>query len=416
MCNYVFIINMLEKIRRFFMSLTGSSTRRIYFDYAAATPIRREVMDAMRPYMRDIFANPSATHYEGRKAWKAIEFARSDISKMLHVRCDEILFTSGGTESNNLALFGVVDALISEGVVCDDMEIITTRSEHPSVLEAVSELEKRGIHVVYVPVDEYGLIEIETLKKMIRIKTVLITFAYANSETGVVQDVKKITKLVRESKGGIKRKRPYVHLDASQAPLYLPCSVDSLGVDLMTLDSGKYYGPKGAGVLIKKSYVKLRAQLRGGGQEQGLRAGTENTSLIVGCARALILAQENYRERVERIQELRDHFFRELRRAIPDMIINGSVTSRIANNVNISIPGVDGEYAVVTLDVKGVAASTRSACSGKTSGGSLVIMAMGGDEHRALGTIRFTLGEDTTKEDIKFAIDVLVSHVKMVRG
>lgn len=398
------------------MSHIKSSTRRIYFDHAAATPIHREVMDTMQPYMRNIFANPSATHYEGRKARAAIESARSDIAKMLHVRCDEILFTSGGTESNNLALYGAVDALMSEGVVAGDIEVITTYTEHPSILATVSELERRGVCIKYAPVDECGLIDIQVLKKLITKKTTLITFAYANSETGVVQDVKKIAKLVRESKGGTKKRRPYIHLDASQAPLYLPCAVDSLGVDLMTLDSGKYYGPKGAGVLIKKSYVGLFSQLRGGDQEQGLRAGTENTPLIVGCARALILAQEKCVERTERVRKLRDHFFSELKRTIPDMIINGSATERIANNVNISIPGVDGEYAVVTLDVKGVAASTRSACSGKTSGGSPVIMAMGGDEHRALGTIRFTLGEKTTKEDIKYAVDVLVSHVKLVRG
>lgn len=407
---------MFRNIVALLFGTRSSAGERVYLDFAAATPVRPEIIVMMEPYMRNISANPSATHFEGRQARQAIESARDGVAKVLHVRSDEVFFTGGGTESNNLAIFGAVRMLTSQGAAEKDIEIITTRVEHPSILEVVAELERKGVVIKYVPVDEEGLIDLNIFKELLSPKTALISLAYANSETGVVQDVKKISRIVKEYRSDLGEVRPLIHLDASQAPLYLPCAVDSLGVDLMTLDSGKCYGPKGAGVLIKKSYVKLAAQLYGGDQESGLRPGTENTAEIVGSARSLVIAQERHEGRSAQVGEMRDLLIAELQKEIPKLQINGSAVHRIANNVNISIPGIDGEYAVVALDVNGVAASTRSACSGTTSGGSHVVTAMGGGEERALGTIRFTLGEETTEDDVRRAVTVLKTHVIMVRG
>jgi cysteine desulfurase len=393
---------------------------RIYLDYAAATPARPEVLSAMQPYFADDFANASAIHAEGQKARAALRAARATIAKLLKIRAEEVTFTSGGTEGNNLAIFGVVDAAIAQGFALRDLEIITTMIEHPSVLEALDALEKRGIGVRRAPVTEEGRIDANAFRELLSPKTLLVTFAYVNSEIGVIEDVKRIVRTVREyerkyeegdeRKSGAER-RIFVHLDASQAPLWLPIAMDALGVDLMTLDAGKCYGPKGVGVLAHRRHVPIRSQSFGGDQEGGLRAGTENVPLIVGCAEALRIAQESHEKRADEVGALRDLFFTELQRVIPHVLINGSREHRVANNCNISIPGVDGEFAVVTLDAHGIAASTRSACAGNQEGGSHVVAAITGDKERAHNTIRFTLGEETTEEDLRRTVKILSEHV-----
>ena len=384
---------------------------RIYLDYAAATPVREEVLTAMRPYFTEQFANPSAIHREGQHARQAVDGARMAVARLLKLRTEELTFTSGGTESNNLALFGVVEAAFAEGKRGQDIEVISTAIEHPSVLEALAALARRGVTVHFAQVDGEGRIKIESLKKLLSPQTLLVTFAYVNSELGVVQDVRTIVRAVREDFGTC-----FVHLDASQAPLWLPCAMDSLGVDLMTLDAGKCYGPKGVGVLAHLRTVPLVPHLFGGGQERGLRPGTENVPLIVGCAEALRIAQAHWRERADEVGTLRDFFFDELTKAIPEVKINGSREHRVANNCNISIPGVDGEFAVVTLDARDIAASTRSACAGGTGSGSHVVAAITGDAERANSTLRFTLGEETTKEDIVRAVKALSQHVRAVKA
>lgn len=393
----------------FFSKMWGEK-KRVYLDYAAATPVHTDVFAAMRPYFSERFANASAIHKEGVAMRDVVEKAREEIARTLRVRAHDVVFTSGGTESNNLALFGISEALHQDGRAYADMEIITTPIEHPSIIEALAVLQDRGVWVRYVTIDEEGRIDQNSLKEQLSENTVLVTCAYANSEIGVVQDVKKITRAVRlhNQAQGTQVK---VHIDASQAPLWLPCQMDMLGVDLMTLDAGKCYGPKGAGVLAYRHGVSLRSIMHGGGQEHGLRAGTENTPLIVGCAHALIRAQQGLAARCERVRTLRDHMIDLLTKEIEGAVLNGSHEHRIANNINISIPGIDGEFAVVTLDTHGVAASTKSACSGAGGGGSVVIREMTGDEARAISTIRFTLGEETTKKDIELAVKVLKAHV-----
>jgi len=393
------------------MSLFGRRKKRIYLDYAAATPVRKEVALAMCPFERVEFGNASAVHEEGRHAREAVETSRARIAELLRIRKDEVFFVSGGTEANNLAILGLCEALCSEGHLPQDCEIITTALEHPSIARVLEQLKKRGVVVHTVPVDAEGLIDHVVFEQLLSSKTVLVTCAYANSEIGVVQDVKRMTRAVRKCRKEHAHAFPFMHLDASQAPLYLSCAFDSLGVDLMTLDAGKCYGPKGVGVLAKKHAVPCHPLMQGGDQEGGIRPGTENTPLIVGCAEALYCAEKGRMVRARNVEEIRDYAFTALE-TIPGIVCNGSRQARIANNINISIPGIDGEYATVVLDAHGIAVSTKSACSGASGSGSSVVYALGGDDARALSTIRITLGEETTKRNIDEMVRVLKGHVE----
>ncbi len=399
-------------IRQFLRRLR--TQRRIHLDYASTTPVAPEVLRAMQPYFSQEWANPGAIYKEGVQARKAVEDARMLVARTLRVRPDGITFTSGGTESNNLALIGTIEQLHAEGRAYADMEIISTAIEHPSILETLAYLTTKGVHIMYAPVAEDGRILQGEFQKLLGDKTVLVTVAYVNSEVGVVQDIKKITRAVRawntEHSAHVR-----THTDASQAPLWLSCALDMLGVDLMTLDAGKCYGPKGSGVLARRHGVRLLPASFGGGQEAGLRSGTENVPLVVGCARALARAQEDCAAESARITALRDRFFTRLAEHIPESVVNGDCMHRVANNVNISIPHIDSEYAVIWLDAHGIAASTKSACGVGKGTGSAVVRAMTKDDARALSTIRFTLGKETTERDIVRAVEVLVEYRERMR-
>jgi cysteine desulfurase len=383
----------------------------IHLDYASTTPVAKEVFSAMKPYFSEVWANPSAVYTSGVRARRAVEDARKEVARILHVRPDSVLFTSGGTESNNHALIGTIEALHTKGEAYEEMEIITTEMEHPSILETCEVLRARGVSTRYVKVDAEGLVDEKDFASALSKRTVLVTFAYVNSEVGVVQQVKRLTRLVRafntENDASV-----LVHLDASQAPLWLSCEMDMLGVDLMTLDAGKCYGPKGVGILARRHGVALAPFMYGGGQEGGLRSSTENVPLVVGCSTALLRAQRNWSARSEAVSKLRDTMIELIEKEIPSAILNGSRTSRVANNINVSIPGIDSEYAVITLDAHGVAVSTKSACGSKSSSGSYVVRAMTGDEGRATSTIRFTLGEETSKEEILRTLSILKKHIE----
>lgn len=378
---------------------------RIYLDNAAATKLSPAVLRAMQPWLSGGHGNPSAIHSEGLEAREAIDEARRTIARLLHVRPEGIVFTGNGTESNNLAIFGIVRALVESGKNFAELEIISTRIEHPSVIEVLKHLEEQGVTVNYCPVDEFGVVDIVTLEGLLSIKTALVTFAYANSEVGTIQPVRKISRMVaaHNKKQGTATK---IHLDAAQAPLWLSCELDRLGVDLMTLDAGKCHGPKGVGVLAFRHGVQLKGVLLGGGQEFNLRAGTENVAGIVGAAKALELAQTSFKERVETVAALRDIFIQNLLR-LEGILLNGHQSNRLANNINISIPGVDTEYATVWLDRKGVACSTKSACSGASGGGSTVVRELTQDESLASSTMRFSLGNDTRQSDTVKAVEEL---------
>ena len=387
---------------------------RIHLDYASSTPVHSEVFTAMRPYFTESWANPSAVYTEGVHARLVIESERKELARAFHVRPDDIIFTSGGTESNNLAVTGIVEAYALQGVPFGKMHVISTLLEHPSILETLKYLERRGVRVSYIPVSSEGLIDLHALEGLCTRETILITFASINSEIGTVQDVKKITRFVRkwntEHNANIK-----THIDASQAPLWVSCMPDMLGVDMMTLDAGKCYGPKGVGVLVRRHGVSLAPVLHGGGQEGGLRSGTENVPLIVGCVCAILRAQKNYVARSAKTQSLREYCFDMLLRDIPNAVANGSREHRVANNINISIPGVDTEYATIWLDTNGIAVSTKSACGAGKGGGSAVVREISHDEPRAQATLRITLGEDSTKTDIERMVHVLSAYLKCMK-
>ncbi len=388
---------------------------RIYLDYAATTPVLPEILEAMQPYFTEHFGNPSSIHGEGVYARRVVEDARKELAEVFRVRRSDVIFTSGGTESNHLALHGIIDHLHALGRAYSDMEIVSTRMEHPSVLETLRVIEAQGVLVKYMKPNEEGLISELALREVLSPRTVLVTFAYVNSEIGVVQDVKRLTRVIRKF-GTEHDTHITVHLDASQAPLWLPCELDMLGVDLLTLDAGKCYGPKGIGVLAFRKQITLSPQQRGGGQEFSIRAGTENTPLIVGCVKAIVRAQSNWEGRSIKVAALRDMFLSTLQTRIPEIIVNGSLSARVANNVNISIPGFDTEFAVITLDTRGIATSTKSACGGSKGGGSKVVFEISHDQKRAEATLRFTLGEATTASELHHVIEVLGTHIDEMRA
>ena len=389
------------------MDNKSQKKHRIYLDNAAATPLHPEVRESMMPFLMEEYGNASSIHQEGARASLAVDEARGLVARTLGIKPAGVIFTGSGTESNNLAILGRIKYLHNQGMAFEEMEVVTTKIEHPSVLEAVKELENFGVKIKYVEVDERGIITVSALEKVLTSKTVLVTFAYANSEIGTVQPVLRLSRVIRkyEKQENI---TIVIHLDAAQAPLWLPCAMKQLGVDMMTLDAGKCNGPKGVGVLSMYKNVGLLPVMFGGGQENGLRASTENVAGIVGMAKALELAQANYKERAEKVAYLRDDTIKLLLEKIPSVVINGaSGEERLANNINFSISNLDTEYAVVYLDAQGVAASTKSACAGAGGGESTVVKTITSDATRAQSTIRFSLGENTTKEDLEYAVEVL---------
>ena len=398
------------------MFLFKTTKRRIYMDHAAATPLNLVVFKRMVPFLKTDLGNPSAIHTEGVQARLAVENARQDIATVLGIRKNGIVFTSGGTESNNLAIVGTIKKLHREyAVPYSEMEIVTTRIEHPSIMALLPVLKSTGVTIRFAEVDSDGKITLPALKAVLSPKTVLVTFAYANSEVGVIQEV---TQLVREVRRYEKERGGHivVHVDAAQAPLWLPCALPRLGIDLMSVDFGKCNGPKGIGVLASHGKLDLAPILYGGGQEQGIRPGTENVASIVGASVSLELAQANYEQRSVAVSAVRDLFIEKLQTAIPNVVINGAVgDSRLPNNINISIPPFDTEYAVVYLDAHGVAASTKSACAGAGSGESTVVLALSGDSKRARSTLRFSLGEEIKVADVTHVVATLAAYVEKMR-
>lgn len=381
--------------------------KRIYLDYAAATPVKSSVKEAMLPYFLEYFGNPSAIHQEGQLARQAIEKARHLTARTLGSRSNEVYFTGNGTESNNLAILGYLRKLNRMGRGYETMEVITTGIEHPSILQLVPVIEELGVTVRQLEVNEFGLIGKDSLQELLSEKTVLVTFAYANSEIGTIQPVLRLSKIIKvyAKKFGI---TICVHLDGAQAPLWLPCAVNQLGVDMMSLDAGKCGGPKGVGVLYLRNNINILPLLVGGGQEEGLRSGTENVAGIVGAGLAIFEAQTKWEERSLRVREVVDSAIDYLQAVLPEALINSAPSeNRLANNLNFSLPGFDTEYAVVWLDKHGISASTKSACAGAGSGRSQVVFTCTGDIARANSTIRLSAGEETTIAELKLVIDTL---------
>jgi len=387
--------------------------KKIYLDYASTTPVAPEVLRAMQPYWSKDFANPSSIHSRGVLAKKAVGEARKTVAKFLNAHAREIIFTSGGTEANNIAVFSTVKTADA----WQKAHIITTEIEHSSILESCKELERMGLSVSYMKVNAEGLVNPKDLRELIRPETVLVSIGYANGEIGVVQSVKEIIKEIRHARMALHGSRfgyPYLHLDAAQAAQYENMNVEELGADLISIDAQKIYGPKGIGALYIRDGVKIEPTMFGGGQERGLRSGTENVPLIVGFAKALELVAKMKKKESTRLAKIRDSFFKAVKKNIPQAIINGSLTNRLLNNINISIPGEEGEMLVLRLDEAGFIASAASACS-SGSGDSPVVRklaeASGAGvkeiDARAASTLRFTLGRDTNSGDMTKLLAVL---------
>ncbi|MBI5005175.1 MAG: cysteine desulfurase [Candidatus Lloydbacteria bacterium] len=408
--------------------------KRIYLDYAAGAPLDARVFEAMKPYFLNEQGNPSAIYKEGVEAKKAVEEARAKIARAIFAHPDEIIFTSGGTESNNLAIFGIAREAHAAGI--KKPHIITSVIEHPSVLNACRALEKNGeAKVDYIGVDDNGIVSLAELKKALRPETVLVSIMYANNEIGTIQPIREIAKIIRLHKknhlvveppsqlGGSTTKStkwPIFHTDACQAMNYLDVHVERLGVDLLAFNGAKIYGPKGVGALYKKRNVPLVPTFYGGGQEKGLRSGTENVPAIVGLAKALEIARSVAEKESARQTKLRDYFISKLLLdircpTVEHPTVNGSRKWRLPNNINISFPNVESQLMVILLDAKGVAVSAKSACSSEDEGASYVVSSLGGPKWLADNSVRFSLGRETTKKEINKTIMVLREIIQKYR-
>ncbi|MGB3922242.1 MAG: cysteine desulfurase family protein [Minisyncoccia bacterium] len=385
--------------------------KRIFLDYASATPILPEVFKVMEKYWSKEFYNPSAIYREALGVKNALTESRQSVARLLGISASGVIFTSGGTESDNLAILGTYEAARKS---FKKPHLIISSVEHPAVVEAAREVERRGGELSIVPVGEDGTVSLEKLKSFLKKSTFLVSVGLAQGEIGTVQPLSKIGRIVREARKEGGSEYPLLHTDASQAPNYLDLALERLNADLMTLDGAKIYGPKGAGVLALRKDVRVEPTSFGGNQEGGRRAGTENVALAVGFAKALEIAVRDRAKESERLDILRKEFIDSVRQNLPQAVINGPVENRLPNIVSVSIPGLLAEFLVLKLDREGVLASVGSACSSdEREEGSPVIRALGlGD--LATSTVRFSFGRDTKRRDVLKAAEIFCRTTKSV--
>jgi len=372
----------------------------VYLDHAATTPVSAEVMQAMYPYFSEIYANPSSLHAPGARAQEGLKQGREQVAHLLGADPSEIIFTSSGTESDNLAIKGV--AAQHKGG-----HIITTIIEHPAVLETCKYLGKQGFDSTYLPVDKHGLIKPDDVEQAIKDDTILISVMHANNEIGTIEPLKEITSVAHKHD-------ILVHTDAIQSVGKIPVKVNQLGVDLLSLSAHKFYGPKGVGALYVQKGVKLHPLFHGGGHEKGLRSSTENVTGIVGLGMACEQAGRKLQENSEQMCRLRDRLI-DGALEIPQTYLNGHDERRLPNNVHLRFDAIEGESLLLSLDEKGIAASTGSACSSKKLRASHVLLAIGLDEVQAHGSLRLTLGRHTTDKEIDYVLDILPKVVEKLR-
>lgn len=409
-----------------------ASKKLIYLDNAATTPLEPSVEAVMRPFWQDVFGNPSALYREGRRALDALTTARKTVAEILGSRPEEVLFTAGGTESINLAIFGIVRYYLKNNKDKPKPHIITTTIEHHAVLHAYQALEKEGCAVTYLEVDSDGVINLKDLEAAIKPETLLVSVMYANNEIGTIEPIVEIGKTLKRINGdrvAAGQSKIYFHTDACQAAGSLDINVAKLGVDLFSANASKLYGPKQVGFLYAKSGTKLEPIIYGGGQEKNIRSGTENVPGVVGLAESLKLAQQNRLEENKRLLDIKQYFYKQLEDRIPKIVLNGPDDSqwkpndelfnqglnRLPNNLNVSILDIEGEAVLLYLDAYNIAASTGSACTSQSLDPSHVILAIGKPYEYAHGSIRFTLGKSTTKEDIDYVMQVLPGIVEELR-
>lgn len=381
----------------------------VYLDHAGTTPLDAKVLEAMIPYFSQHFGNPSSLHTVGQEARYALDEARERVAGVLNCRPREVVFTGGGTESDNAAIHGVATALHETG-----NHIITSSVEHHAVLHACQYLESQGFEVTYLPVDAEGMVQPESVYNAINERTTLVTIMYGNNEIGTINPLSEIDRSIKERAGELSRTIVF-HTDAVQAAGYLDLDVASLGVDLLSLSGHKFHGPKGTGVLYIKRGTPYLPLIHGGGQERERRSGTENIPGIIGLSLALESANAIRDETGQRCSALRDRIIGSVLEQIPGTRLNGHATERLPNNANFSFTGVEGEPILLGLDVAGIAASSGSACSSGSLEPSHVLLALGQSAETARGSLRLTLGRDNTDEEVDYLLGVLVDLVHRLR-
>lgn len=380
-------------------------TRRIHMDHAAGKPVDPRVIEAMLPYMKTLYGNPSSLHAVGQEAKQALEEARTKVAELVGAeRKETIIFTSGATESNNLAIKGAANRNKDRGT-----RILTSSIEHMSVVNPIKYLTTRGFEAVFLPVDGYGFLNLESLEKELTDKTILVSMVYANGEIGTIEPVKEISKIVHS-------KNAYLHVDTTAACGQIPTDVKDEGIDLLTISSNDMYGPRGVGALYVKDGVRLEPLLHGGGQERGLRSGTENLAGIVGLGRAAEIAKKEMQTSSQRLTKLRDRFIDGLLRPVPYSFLNGHPTKRLPDNVSVRYSFIEGESMLLSLDMAGVSASSGSACTAKTLEPSHVLLALGLKHEEAHGSLMFTLGRESTEDEVDYVVGLMPGIVKRLRA
>ena len=375
----------------------------IYFDNAATTKLDDEVLKEMMPYLTNMYGNASAIYELGRESRKAIEDAREKVAKVLNCEVGEVYFTSCGSESDNTAIKEIARANKKNG-----NHIITSKIEHPAVIETCEQLKKEGFEITYIGVDEKGIVDLEEIKRAIKPTTILISIMFANNEIGTVEPIKEIGKIAKEHK-------IVFHTDAVQAVGNVRIDVEDMNIDSLSLSGHKFYGPKGVGVLYVKREIEFHSFINGGHQERNKRAGTENVAGIVGIGKAIELAYQNLDEHNKKITELRDYFINQITAKIPKVKINGDMINRLPGNVNISFEGVDAEGLLLNLDLKKICASSGSACSADSLEPSRVLLAIGLEKEMAKSSLRVTIGKYNTKEEVDDLIESLEEIIARLR-
>jgi len=374
-------------------------------DHTAGMPLDPRVLDAMLPYFIEKYGNPSSPHSWGNEARKAMEDARAKLLNLIEAKKpEEIFFTSGGTESNNIAIKGVANRNKDKG-----NHIVTTSIEHMSVINPCKALIKQGFNVTFMPVDKYGVVDLPALEKAITDKTTLVSVMYANGEIGTIQPVKEIGEIVH-------RKGAFFHVDAVAACGQVPINVQTENIDLMSISSNDMYGPRGVGALYVRMGTRIEPIIQGGGQERGLRSGTENIPGIVGMGKAAEIAKEEMKAEGERLTKLRDRLIKSVLESVPHSFLNGHPTQRLPNNANLRFSFIEGESLILSLDMLGVACSSGSACTSKTLEPSHVLLGIGLKHEEAHGSLLFTLGKQNNEEDVDYAVSALPDIVKRLRA
>ena len=388
--------------------------KKLYLDYAATTPTDPRVIKAMLPYFYRLPGNASSLHEPGQIAKKAMEQARKTVAHIIKAEPEEIVFTSGGSEANNLALKGVFYKLNHQ-----HLHIITSKIEHPAVLYSCQFLEKQGAEVTYLPVDKYGIVNVVKLQQAIKNETVLVSIMHANNEIGTIQPIKEIGQIIKTEKEKRDKNKDflpiYFHTDAVQTFGHIPVNVNDLNVDFLSASAHKLYGPKGVGMLYIKKGIKIESLIHGGEHEKGRRASTENISGIIGFAKAVELADQEMKKENKRLIILRDYLIKKILDNIKGSFLNGHSKMRLPNNINVSIEGIEGESMLIELDAFGIYCSTGSACSSSSLDPSHVLMAMHLKPETAHASLRFSLGRWTKKSDLNYVLKRLIMIVNRLR-